>query len=217
MTRIALIHAVTVAIDPVRQAFCELWPEADTINILDDGLSPDRAKDPDLTPALGRRIIDLGNYALSTGASGVLYTCSAFGSAIEEFAATTKEPVLKPNEAMFARALAAGQHIGMLATFRPSVASMEEEFREMATAKTVEATIETVLVEGALDALKSGDAQTHNRLLATSAVRLAHCDAIMLAHFSTSRAYDAVSRVVEPPVLTAPRAAVEELRSRCCW
>lgn len=215
MTRVALIHAVTVAIDPVRQAFEELWPEADIINILDDGLSPDRARDWDLTPALGQRIIDLGKYALSTGADGVLYTCSAFGSAIETFAATTEKPVLKPNEAMFARALAAGHRIGMLATFRPSVASMEEEFRDMAVAEAAEATIETVLVEDALMALKAGDAENHNRLLASSAARLAQCDAVMLAHFSTSRAYEAVSRVVESPVLTSPRAAVEELRRRC--
>lgn len=126
MTRIALIHAVTVAIDPIRQAFDELWPEADIVNILDDGLSPDRARDADLTPAMRHRIIDLGRYALSTGADGILYTCSAFGPAIEAFAAVTERPVLKPNEAMFARALAAGRRIGMLATFRPSVASMKK-------------------------------------------------------------------------------------------
>jgi hypothetical protein len=69
--------------DPIRQAFDELWPEADVVNILDDALSPDRARNQELTPALERRIADLGRYALSTGADGVLYTCSAFGPAIE--------------------------------------------------------------------------------------------------------------------------------------
>ena len=211
MTRIALIHAVTVAIDPIRAAFAELWPQAELVNILDDGLSPDRAKDADLTPALHRRIGDLGRYALSTGAQGVLYTCSAFGPAIEDFSREAPVPVLKPNEAMFARALDAGRRIGMLATFGPSVASMEAEFREVAGP----ATIETVLVADAMAALKLGDASAHNRLLAAAAPRLAHCDAIMLAHFSTSRAYEAVSRAVDRPVLTAPRAAVEELRRRC--
>jgi aspartate/glutamate racemase len=211
MTRIALIHAVTVAIDPIRAAFAELWPDAELVNILDDGLSPDRARDDELTPALCRRIGDLGRYALSTGAQGVLYTCSAFGPAIEEFAREAPVPVLKPNEAMFARALAAGRRIGMLATFGPSVASMEAEFREVAGP----ATIETVLVADAMAALKLGDANAHNRLLAAAAPRLSRCDAIMLAHFSTSRAHEAVSRAVDRPVLTAPRAAVEELRRRC--
>lgn len=61
----------------------------------------------------------------------------------------------------------------MLATFRPSVASMEEEFRDMAAANGIEATIETVLIEGALKALKGGDAET---CFSRSAARLAHGD-----------------------------------------
>ena len=34
--RIALIHAVTVAVAPVETAFRELWPEAECVNILDE-------------------------------------------------------------------------------------------------------------------------------------------------------------------------------------
>jgi hypothetical protein len=44
MTRIALIHAVTVAITPVQSAFRQLWPEAECANILDDSLSVDRER-----------------------------------------------------------------------------------------------------------------------------------------------------------------------------
>jgi hypothetical protein len=93
---------------------------------------------------------------------------------------------------------------------------MEEEFRETAAATGApDARIKTILVEEALTALKTGDAETHNRLLAEAASRLGDCDAIMLAHFSTSRAFDAVCRTVGRPVLTSPHAAVEELRRRC--
>jgi hypothetical protein len=216
MTRVALIHAVMVAIDPVREAFAELWPDADVINILDDALSPDRARHPDLTPAMRARIGDLGHYALGTGADAILYTCSAFGVAIDAFAASSPKPVLKPNQAMFARALSTGSRIGMLATFAPSVASMEHEFHEMAgEVGAAHAQLETILIEDALAALKGGDAATHNSLLAQAATRLSGCDAIMLAHFSTSRAYASVSQVFGGPVLTSPRAAVEELRERC--
>jgi len=149
------------------------------------------------------------------GADAILFTCSAFGPAIEAFAALAPRPVLKPNEAMFDQALATGRRLGMLATFAPSVASMEEEFRAQAAAAGVDSELETVLVEPAMAALKAGDADTHNRLLAEAASALDGRDAIMLAHFSTSRALAAVSAMVACPVLTAPRSAVEALRRRC--
>lgn len=213
--RIALIHAVTVAVDPVKDAFAELWPQAGIVNILDDALSPDRAKDAELTRAMSERIGALGDYALSTGCDGIMYTCSAFGTAIESFAARASVPVLKPNEAMFEDALSSGQRIGMLATFGPSVAGMEAEFYGQAGARGSKASIKTVLVEDAMAALKGGDADRHNRLLADAAGQLREADAIMLAHFSTSRAFAAVSAVTDKPVVTSPRSAVRVMRARC--
>jgi Asp/Glu/Hydantoin racemase len=213
--RVALIHAVAVAIEPVRAAFADLWPEADLVNLLDDSLSPDRARDGALTPAMAERIEALGRYALRAGAEGILYTCSAFGPAIAAFATAAPVPVLRPNEAMFARALLAGRRFGMLATFGPSVAPMEDEFRAAAAEAGIEASLRTVLVESAMAALKAGDVAAHDRQLAEAAPELASCDAIMLAHFSTSRALEAVSAVVPCPVLTSPHSAVEALRDRC--
>jgi Asp/Glu/hydantoin racemase len=148
-----------------------------------------------------------------TGAAGVLFTCSAFGEAIGAAASQLPIPVLKPNEAMFEAALAAGRRIGMLATFAPSVGSMEDEFREMATANRREATIETYCVPSAMAALKAGDGAEHDRLIAEAAPRFAACDAVLLAHFSTSRAAPALAAVIDKPVLTSPGSAVAKLKA----
>jgi Asp/Glu/hydantoin racemase len=210
--RIVLIHAVAVAMAPVHAAFQEQWPEAECVNLLDDSLSPDRARDGDLTEAMSERIRTLADYAVGTGADGILFTCSAFGPAIEAVARTLPIPVLKPNEAMFEAALAQGRRIGMLATFQPSVGSMEEEFRVEAGQRAIEASIETICVPEAMAALRRGDAETHNRLLAQAAPSLAGCDAVMLAHFSTARAAAAVGKALGRAVLTSPDAAVAKLR-----
>ncbi len=212
-TRIALIHAVTVAIQPVQEAFLALWPEAECGNILDDSLSLDRERDGVLTAAMTQRILALAQYAAATGAAGILFTCSAFGEAIEAAAARATIPVLKPNEAMFEAALMAGQRIGMLATFAPSVQSMEEEFRALADAHHSPATIESYCVPGAMAALKAGDAATHDGLIASAAPRFADCDAVLLAHFSTGRAAPAVTATLDRPVLTSPGSAVAKLKS----
>ncbi len=159
------------------------------------------------------RIMALADYGRSTGAAGILFTCSAFGEAIDAAASRASIPVLKPNEAMFEAALTIGRRVGMLATFEPSVASMEDEFRRMAAARRSPATIETYCVPGAMTALKAGDAATHNTLVAQAAPRFRDCDAVLLAHFSTSRAAPAASAALGRPVLTSPGSAVAKLKS----
>ena len=211
--RIALVHALAVSIEPVQAAFRRLWPDAWCSNLLDDALGPDRARDVELTDAIRARIGALADYAASTGADGVLFTCSAFGDAIEQAAARLPLPVLKPNEAMFEAALAAGDRVGMLATFAPAVAGMEEEFRALARQRgRPAATIETICVADAMAALQTGDAETHNRLLAEAAPRLRNHDAILLAQFSTARAEQAVEAALGRSVHTSPGSAVAKLK-----
>lgn len=214
--RIALIHAVYVAMAPVEAAFRRRWPQAQRVNLIDDALPADLERDGCLTDAMHTRIRRLAEDAIASGADGVLFTCSAFGEAIAAAAAALPVPVLKPNEAMFEAALrtgvGAGTRIGMLATFAPAVASMEEEFHAQARARGIDASLETICVPAAIAAARAGDIATHDRLVAEVAPRLAHCDAVMLAHFSTSTALDAVQALLPCPVLSAPEAAVDALR-----
>ena len=197
---------------PIAAAFAELWSEARLVNILEDSLSPDRASEGELTAAMSRRIETLGDYAVACGAAGVLYTCSAFGPAIEEVARKHAVPVLKPNEAMFAEVLDGARAVGMIATFAPSIRSMEDEFAEAAARAGSDASLRSVLAEGAMAALQRGDEATHNRLVAEAAVRLDGCDVIMLAHFSTARALAETQACTAARVSTAPHAAVRLLR-----
>lgn len=211
--RIALIHATPVAMEPIRKAFQADWSEAELVNLLDDSLSTDLAAAGRQSAAIKRRMAALAGYAEDIGADAVLFTCSAFGDAIDLARQLVSVPVLKPNEAMFGEAMDAGAHIGMVATFGPSVASMESEFHEMAAACNRSIHLETLLVEEAMTALRRGDGQTHDRLVAEAAERLIHCDAVMLAHFSTSGALKSVKKAVSIPVLTSPHSAVAKLKA----
>ncbi|WP_345251633.1 aspartate/glutamate racemase family protein [Pigmentiphaga soli] len=212
--RIALIHAVQVAMAPIEASFRRLWPEARRASLLDDALPADLQQAGAITPAISARIGGLADYAIAAGADAILYTCSAFGDAIEATAARVAVPVLKPNEAMFEAALGQGRRIGMLATFASAVASMEQEFEAMARQRGVDATLETICVPEALAAANRGDIALHNRLVAEAVPRLAHCDAVMLAHFSTSTALELAEQALGRAVLTAPDAAVENLKAR---
>jgi aspartate/glutamate racemase len=210
--RIAMVHAVYVAMAPVEAAFQRCWPQAQRVNLIDDALPQDLEAAGGMTPAMVQRITRLAEHAVQAGAQGLLFTCSAFGQAIEAAAAKMPVPVLKPNEAMFRAALAKGHRIGMLATYRPGVESLAAEFQVLAQRLQPGATLETHCIPEALAAARSGDIAVHNRLVAEAAPRLAHCDAIMLAHFSTSTALEAVQQALGREVLSAPDAAVLALK-----
>ncbi len=211
--RIVLIHATAVSLEPTRIAFGHVWPEAETVNILDDSLSLDLQQAGSQTPEIVARIVTLSRYALEIGASALLFTCSAFGEAIEHAQAAVALPILTPNEAMFEEAMTAGSPIGLLATFGPSIPSLEAEFQVMARRHHITAKLTSVLVPEAMEALRCGDAAAHNRLLAAAAPQLAECATVMLAQFSTSLALEAVSRVLDARVLTSPHSAVAKLKS----
>ncbi|MCQ4159686.1 aspartate/glutamate racemase family protein [Roseomonas sp. GC11] len=204
--RIALIHALRHSPPPVEAAFARLWPEARLMNLLDDSLSADLARDGALTPAMTERFLALARYAAGTGARGILFTCSAFGPCIEAVReALFPLPVLKPNEAMIEEAVAAGRRIGLLASFAPTLASMPPEF-------PAGVMLRPVLAVGALAALDRGDTAEHDRLAAEAASPLADCDAVALAQFSLASAAPAVAAVTGRPVLTTPDSAVRKLR-----
>ena len=183
------------------------------MNLLDDSLSVDRQRDGTLTPAMVARFENLARYGVATGADGILFTCSAFGPAIEAAGRAVSIPVLKPNQAMFEEAFAAGNRLGLLASFDPSIAPMTEDFTALALARGSRAQLVTACAPAAMPALTRGDAATHDSLLAESARTLKDCDAIMLAQFSTARARAPVEAATGRPVLTSPDSAVRAMRA----
>ena len=176
------------------------------MNLLDDSLSADLARDGGLSDAMTERFLGLGRYAAGTGSDAILFTCSAFGPCIEAVArAQAPMPVLKPNEAMIEQAAARGRRIGLLSTFPPTLVSMPPEFP---------ASVEIVpkLAEGALAALDRGDRVTHDRLVVEASRDLRDCDLIALAQYSMAPAAEQVAAATGRPVLTTPDSAVEKLK-----
>jgi Asp/Glu/hydantoin racemase len=204
--RIALIHALRHSPPPIEAAFARLWPGQVLMNLMDDSLSADLARQGGLTPGMTERFLTLARYAAGTGADAILFTCSAFGPCIEACAADLAPmPVLKPNEAMIEEAVTKGKRIGLLATFAGTIPSMVPEF-------PAGITVVPKVIEGGLAALDAGDLVTHDRLAEEAARELADCDAIALGQFSLARAKQHVERATGRPVLTTPDSAVLKLR-----
>jgi aspartate/glutamate racemase len=208
MTRIALIHALRHSPPPIEQAFRRHWPEARLVNILEDSLSADLAEQGHFTDAMTNRFLRLADYAVDTGAQGILFTCSAFGPCIDAVKVRhAGMPVLKPNEAMVEEAERRPGRIGLLATFAPTLKSMPPEFKRPDR-------IQLCHAKDALEALEQGNGEQHDQLAAeAAAAELMTCDVIALAQFSLARAARAVAAATGKPVLTTPDSAVLKLKS----
>lgn len=188
------------------------------MNLLDDSLSADLARSGGgLDATMHARFAALTDYAIATGASGVLFTCSAFGACIEHAAARHPlVPVLKPNAAMIDDAVAAATavagdaaRVGLIASFAPTLSSMPVEFPRHVR-------LECELVEDAMRALDCGELDEHDALVASAALRLRERGArvIALAQFSMARAAEAAARATGLPVFTTPDSAVRLLKRR---
>lgn len=217
--RIMLIHAIVEAMSPIRESLSTAWPECKSFDLLESSLAPDLATEGGtVTPAMIQRFCTLGDYAATVGPNGekadaILFTCSAFGPAIDAVKTRLKIPVLKPNEAAFAEALHAGTRIGLVVTFPPSLAPMLDELHAMHKARggaPVEVT--TKVVPEAFAAMKAGNFTEHDRLLVEAVAAMPPLDAVVLGQFSMARAAEAVRARARSPILTTPGSAVTALK-----
>jgi Asp/Glu/hydantoin racemase len=210
--RIVLIHALRDSIAPANAAMGRGWPAATVVNLLDDSLSVDHAaKGGVLDDAMYGRFDALGRYAKGTGADGILFTCSAFGAAIERVRVALGIPTLKPNEAGIDAALDAGPRVALLATFPMALPPISSEVERRARERGIVPTIVTRAVDGAIAALQAGDGARHDRLIGDAAAGIDGVDAIMLVQFSMARAAASIAPRARVAVVTTPDSAVARL------
>lgn len=211
--RIALIHATPLAVEPINTAFRQMWPNALATNLLDDSLAPDLVREGGITARVIDRFVTLAKYVRKSGADGIMFTCSAFGTAIEAARDAVDVPVLKPNEAMLDEALEAGKRLGVLATFEPSIPNFVVELEALAKTRGVQLDVRTRAVANAMAELQAGRGDAHDRLIAEAAAELMNCDAVLLSQFSMASAASRIAATPTCKVLTSPASAVARLQS----
>lgn len=201
---------------PVSEVFAALWPQAQCRNLLDDSLSPD-LQAQGLGPAMVERMVGLASYAKAHGAQAILFTCSAFGPAIDAAKKAHDIPILKPNEAMFdealdlCEALARPCRVGLLTTFAPAAAPMLAELQEAIAHRGLPVSIDSACAQGALEMLNAGDAAAHDQRLLQTALQMPACDVYVLGQFSMARTQAPLAQALHKPVLTSPASAVRRL------
>jgi Asp/Glu/hydantoin racemase len=208
--KIGLIHALEESEMPIRESFQKIWPEVNLNEYADFQLSIDRANGLDET-AIRSRIIDLGQQAVNDHVDAILYTCSAFGDAIEAAKNQFNLPILKPNEPAFKNAINAALDVNILVTFEPSLKLLINEFEMMS--RDADINIKGHLIHDALKLLKENQVKAHNDKIISAVEMIPSHETIILGQFSMARAAEEIKQQMpDRLVLNTPDAAVTELK-----
>ena len=210
---LGLIHTSATLVPVFQQLCSEYLPHVKTFNIVDDSLIKNVISCGELTPATARRVVNYVGSAEAAGADHILVTCSSIGAAVEASAALTKVPVLRVDQPMADKAVATGKRIGVVATLPTTLQPTSDLVRRRAVFANKQIDLTSRLCEGAFDALMSGDAATHDRMVATALKELsASVDVILLAQASMARVVDTLDAADKRvPILASPPIAIQYL------
>ena len=209
-TKVGLIHALEESEAPIRESFKKIWPEAILNEYSDFQLSVDRANGLDES-SIRSRIIDLGQEAVNDHVDAILYTCSAFGDAIEAAKNKFDLPILKPNESAFQNAISAGVDVNILVTFEPSLELLINEFEVMSQGTHIN--VKGHLIEDALRLLKENQVESHNQKIISAVDMIPSHETVILGQFSMARAAEGIeTSMPDRLVLNTPDAAVTALK-----
>jgi Asp/Glu/hydantoin racemase len=212
---LGLIHTSATLV-PVFQQLCnEHLPQVKVFNIVDDSLIKNVISCGELTPATARRVVNYVGSAEAAGADFIMVTCSSIGAAVETAAGLTNVPVLRVDQPMADRAVHLGKRIGVVATLPTTLQPTSNLVQRRAAAAGKSIELSSVLCEGAFDALMSGDAATHDAMVAKALRELSTAvDVIVLAQASMARVADGLSpEEKKVPILASPGIAVQHIAS----
>ena len=213
--KVGMVHTVAKLVPMFEELAGEVMPGTEIIHLVDEGLLKDIVAGGELTSERVSRLASLASFAEASGAEAVMLTCSTVGPGVDTAKESLEVPFLKVDEAMADRAVELGPRIGVIATLHTTLAPTSNLVRDRASAHDREVQVETVLCQGAFEALAAGDTNTHDRIVIENLKELMRrVDVVVLAQASMARVAELMSdeeKVV--PILSSPRLGVERLRN----
>jgi Asp/Glu/hydantoin racemase len=209
---VGLIHATTVAIDPMMVTLHDTLPNLEVLNFLDEGLLKQFHSTGTITTDIVDRLEYLVKVAQESGAELALLTCSSFSSVSKNLERTAQIPVVAIDEAMLIEAVKIGRKIGVVATLPGAIDLTTSTLKEISIEKKVATLIKPVLVKQAFNALQSMDISLHNSLVCQEIIKLApNSHVVVLAQVSMARALSSLPEI-DVPVLSSPHFAARKIK-----
>lgn len=201
-------------VGPLTELFKQEFPEVEVEHIAESSLIKEVIKNNAVTNAVRRRLLDYYNAAADSGADIIFNTCSSVGDVADMAAGICRIPVFRIDGPMAEKAVTSAKRIGVISTLPTTLDPTCRLLQNKAKAAGVEVELVEGLADGAFAAGQSGDSETHDRLIAEAAQRIADkVDLFVLAQGSMARMEQRLSELTGKPVLSSPTLGVQGLKA----
>ena len=209
--RVVMIHALAESIPPVRLAFKDEFPEAEVINLLDEGLLIDFPGS--ITPSLRRRMSDLICYCQDNRADAIGLACSVYAPVVDSARDLVDVPLVSSYGPVMSDAVAAGPRVGVIATNEATMSDSEYYLKLGAQEAGVEIHVTQRLATDLIQVLREGGQSAFENRLEDETLSLAkEVDVVLLSQFSFATALEHLQKVSPVPVLSAPHSSARTLK-----
>lgn len=201
--KVGFIHATTTAVEPINQAFRDIFPEAERYHFMDTGLLAMLEQAGELTPAIMRRFSQLVNLAAETEVDIIQLTCSAFNDITSILQPLYSAKLFRSDEAMLDEALQY-ERIGLVSTVRETPLALSNYLRTKKPSVHIESVVEPGLIKYLFEGKQAMHDQKVREMIDSIEGKV---DVLVLSQYSMDHVAEQVETTV--PILTAPRASAK--------
>jgi len=197
----------------LKKMMSESMPDIPSFHIVDDSLIQDLLQAGEFTPSILKRLCAQISMAKEAGADIIMVTCSSIAPGVDFARKLVDVPVMKIDEPMAEKAVAAADTVGVLATAKTTLVPSVQLIKQVADKKGKPVKVESKLISEAFDFFLQGDMENHDRLVKEAGVELAQqTDVLVLAQASMSHLATEIEKASGTPTLTSPQIAVNALK-----
>ncbi len=201
--RVGIIHATTMAVKPIEDAFRDIAPDVKQLHFMDTGLVPMIQAHGELTPAIIRRFLQLVSMAEASNVDCIQLTCSAFNNVTETLQPMCSAKLFRSDEAMLDEALNY-ERIGLVSTMPETPSALISYLND----KRTNVNVNSVVNSDAFKLVLAGKWSEHDALVKKEIEKLdGRVDVIVLSQYSLSHLVDLVD--ISTPILSGPEASVK--------
>ena len=199
--RVGIVHATTMALVPIQEAFREVEPDLELVNIMDTGLLNLLRQEGQITPVVQRRLVRLIELAEESDVGCILLTGSIFNPLANQLQPLFNAKIFRSDEAMLDKALSYASLC--LATTEPKSA---EALAGYIKEKKPSVRVESVANPEAFQLLLKGKQEAHDKLAIEMLENIKFdVDAIVLTQYSLAHLVGRARTSI--PILSGPQAA----------